>query len=117
MNLDGETNLKDRELALTTINEDQIGNFTGIIECFEPSANLEYWEANLLLKGNEQVKNCDIKNLLLRGCTLKNTEFATGICCYAGAETKIFMNSKKPERKVSRVMKMMNTLLLSVFAL
>jgi len=63
-----------------------------------------------------KIKSCNIKNLLLRGTTLKNIEFAFGICLYVGAETKIFMNSKKPPRKVSNLMKVMNKMLYTVFA-
>jgi magnesium-transporting ATPase (P-type) len=63
------------------------------------------------------VKACNIKNLLLRGCTLKNISHCYGICLYVGAQTKIFMNSKKPPRKVSALMQKMNKMLYTVFAL
>jgi magnesium-transporting ATPase (P-type) len=84
------------------------------VECFEANANLEQWEGNLRIGGT--AISCDIKNLLLRGCTLKNISHVIGVCCYVGNETKILKNMKKPERKTSKIFKIMNRLLLSVFA-
>lgn len=45
MNLDGETNLKERKLPFLI---DEIGDFSGRIECEEPNANLEHWDGNIL---------------------------------------------------------------------
>jgi magnesium-transporting ATPase (P-type) len=112
MNLDGESNLKDKNCA-SIIPQGQIESLFGSVECFEANANLEQWEGNLRIGGGKI--SCDIKNLLLRGCTLKNIDYAIGVCCYVGNETKILKNSKKPERKTSKIMKIMNRLLLSVF--
>jgi magnesium-transporting ATPase (P-type) len=56
-----------------------------------------------------------MKNLLLRGTVLKNTQYCYGICIYVGLETKIFKNATKPLRKISGVMRLMNKLLYSVF--
>jgi len=47
MNLDGETNLKDRELAVTTISEDELNHFNGQVVCDEPNASLDIWDGNL----------------------------------------------------------------------
>ena len=47
MNLDGETNLKDRELAVTTIKEHQLQNFRGQVVCDVPNESLESWDGNL----------------------------------------------------------------------
>jgi magnesium-transporting ATPase (P-type) len=60
--------------------------------------------------------NCNIKNTLLRGCTLKNTEYCFGVVVYVGSNTKIMKNSKKPPRKISNLMKLMNYMLYTVFA-
>ena len=40
-----------------------------------------------------------INELLLRGCTLKNSGFILGLVIYTGAETRIQMNSTAPPRK------------------
>jgi len=69
------------------------------------------------LRIKDKAISCDIRNLLLRGCFLKNTSYIIGVCCYVGNETKILKNMKKPERKISKIVKIMNTLFFSVFAL
>jgi magnesium-transporting ATPase (P-type) len=61
------------------------------------------------------VINVGVKNLLLRGCTLRNTDYVYGFIIYTGKEAKIMMNAKKPPTKVSNVMRMMNMMLYSVF--
>ena len=33
------------------------------------------------------------ENFVLRGCTLRNTEFIVGTVCYVGADTRIMRNS------------------------
>ena len=45
---------------------------------------------------------------------MRNTDFAVGLVIYAGAESKIMMNAKKPPTKVSNVLRMMNQMLYSV---
>ena len=57
-----------------------------------------------------------IKNMLLRGCFLRNIEYCVGLVIYVGDETKIMKNAKKPPKKVSAIMTMMNYMLYSVFA-
>jgi hypothetical protein len=47
MNLDGETNLKDRELCCTALNERKLPQFSGTILCDEANASLDVWEGNL----------------------------------------------------------------------
>ena len=42
----------------------------------------------------------DVANLLLRGCTLRNTEWVIGLVLFAGLDTKIFRNRVRAPRKV-----------------
>ena len=51
----------------------------------------------------------------MRGCKLRNTDYVLGFVVYTGVETKLMMNQRKPQPKVSNVMRMMNSLLYSVF--
>ena len=46
MNLDGETNLKDRELV-TKISEDKLDSFTGQVTCDVADSSLDHWDGNL----------------------------------------------------------------------
>lgn len=47
MNLDGETNLKDRELALTNSFGISLQEFNGTVICDEPDPSLDKWEGKL----------------------------------------------------------------------
>jgi magnesium-transporting ATPase (P-type) len=47
MNLDGETNLKERTLAFDNINERSLKNFNGRIECDMPNEDLDAWNGNI----------------------------------------------------------------------
>ena len=47
MNLDGETNLKDRELACSTVKDDKIVRFSGKVDLDTPNPNLDIWEGKL----------------------------------------------------------------------
>ena len=82
MNLDGETNLKDREVPVS-ITEEEICKFSGKVNCDTPNANLDLWEG-IFEDKDGQPKIASIKNLLLRGVTLKNIEYAYGVCLYVG---------------------------------
>lgn len=84
MNLDGETNLKERVLASSEINDTHIQRMEGYIHCDTPNESLDFWDGNIHCDLLSKVTNCGIKNLILRGCTLKNTEYCYGICLYTG---------------------------------
>ncbi|KGL81900.1 putative phospholipid-transporting ATPase VB, partial [Tinamus guttatus] len=49
-----------------------------------------------------------IESLLLRGCTIRNTEVAIGIVVYAGHETKAMLNNNGPRYKRSKIERRMN---------
>jgi len=46
---------------------------------------------------------------------LRNTDYILGFAVNTGKETKIMMNQKKAKTKISNVMRLMNTMLYSVF--
>ena len=120
MNLDGETNLKDKEMPINTVKEGNLTDFKGNVECDKPNASIDQWDATLHppTGGSSLIQRplaLNIKNLLLRGCTLKNTQYVYGVVIYTGMDTKIYKNSKKSTRKVSNLMKTMNKVLYSVF--
>ena len=116
MNLDGETNLKDREFVVSTVHEEHLERFSGRVTCDPPNSSLDVWEGKLSSGNLKTPRPCNIKNLLLRGCTLKNTPYCFGICLYVGKKSKIMMNQKKAPAKISNLMKTMNKMLYTVFA-
>ena len=106
-------------------------NLPGIkakVVCDRPNSNLEHWDGKLLHLINMntntaniiyttlggKIVNAGVKQLLLRGCFLKNTDSVYGMAIYTGHHTKIMMNAKHPPHKMSNVLKKMNELLYSV---
>jgi magnesium-transporting ATPase (P-type) len=56
----------------------------------------------------------DNDKILLRGCVLRNTEWAYGIVVFAGRDTKLMMNSGKAVFKRTSIEKLMNQLVVAV---
>lgn len=119
MNLDGETYLKNKMTFKEYVNskDDEILGLSAKVTCDEADDNLNTWSASIELYNSDKPNlNGKIDNLVLKGCTLKNTEYILGVAVYTGHSTKIMKNAKKPANKVSNVMKIMNILLYSLFA-
>jgi len=57
----------------------------------------------------------DAKNLLLRGCRLRNTEYTYGVVVYSGKQCKLMLNQQHQRAKFSHVEKRLNTYILSIF--
>ena len=117
MNLDGEVNLKEKNALEKTnllIDPDKFCESNFEIECDRPNISLNKWNCNFSLDNSEK-EPLSLKQLLLRGCTLENTEFIYGIVAYTGSESKIMLNSKQVPSKSSNVLRKMNQILYSVF--
>jgi magnesium-transporting ATPase (P-type) len=68
INLDGETNLKDKSAMLENFGEKKLVLLNGMIKSELPNENLEKWDG-LVMFTNQGLKplQADIKNLALRG--------------------------------------------------
>lgn len=75
--------------------------------------NSESYEEDIL-DSNLNFINLDYKNFLLRGCSLRNTDYIYGIAIYPGHLTKIMLNSINARSKNSRVTNVMNSQLMVV---
>uniref|UniRef100_A0A8C2WMS6 Phospholipid-transporting ATPase n=1 Tax=Cyclopterus lumpus TaxID=8103 RepID=A0A8C2WMS6_CYCLU len=108
--LDGETNLKQRQVVRSFFDLDcefDPLKFNGIIECEKPNNDLNRFRGYILHRsGSRDALYKD--NLLLRGCTVRNTEEAVGIVIYAGHETKAMLNNNGPRYKRSKLERQMN---------
>jgi hypothetical protein len=61
-----------------------------------PNEYLEQFSASVeIIERLDKLDSISIKNLALRSCRLKNTDFIIGIATYIGHDTKIFQNSKR----------------------
>ncbi|KAK6537759.1 hypothetical protein TWF694_010670 [Orbilia ellipsospora] len=120
-NLDGETNLKARHAlhcgaAIRHARDCERAKF--VIESEGPHANL--YTYNGLLKWDQidatdaskptvpMIEPISVNNLLLRGCSLRNTDWAIGVVIFTGSESKIMMNAGITPTKRSRIQRELN---------
>uniref|UniRef100_A0A3P9C158 Phospholipid-transporting ATPase n=1 Tax=Maylandia zebra TaxID=106582 RepID=A0A3P9C158_9CICH len=103
-NLDGETNLKQRT-AVSGHPEFEPESFNGILVCEKPNNNLNHFKG---YKPDKQKVGAGIESLLLRGCTVRNTDHAVGFVVYAGRETKSMLNNSGPRYKRSKLERRLN---------
>ncbi|GMY23532.1 phospholipid-transporting ATPase 1 [Fagus crenata] len=116
VNLDGESNLKTRYAKQETLykmpDKEKVG---GLIKCEKPNRNIYGFHANMEIDGKKL--SLGPSNIVLRGCELKNTEWALGVAVYAGLETKAMLNNSGAPSKRSRLETHMNIeiIILSLF--
>ena len=118
--LDGETTLKDKMAfdILNKLTEVEILNLNSKITCDEANDSLVNWDCNFEIFSDKKDLKTEIfgniKNLLLKGSTLRNTSYIIGIAIYTGHSCKVMKNAKDPKTKISKLMKTMNYLLFSI---
>ncbi|KAI1899548.1 hypothetical protein AGOR_G00062920 [Albula goreensis] len=108
--LDGETNLKQRQVVRSFIDQDcdfDPSQYNSIIECEKPNNDLNRFRGYIIHRSGRR-DGLYKENLLLRGCTVRNTEEAVGIVIYAGHETKAMLNNNGPRYKRSKLERQMN---------
>ncbi|KAF5909224.1 putative phospholipid-transporting ATPase IH isoform X1, partial [Clarias magur] len=115
--LDGESSHKtyyavqDTKAFNTEMEVDQL---QATIECEQPQPDLYKFvgRINIYLDRDEPIaRPLGSENLLLRGATLKNTEFIYAVAIYTGMETKMALNYQSKSQKRSAVEKSMNAYL------
>ncbi|TMS05803.1 putative phospholipid-transporting ATPase IM [Larimichthys crocea] len=115
--LDGETNLKVRQ-ALTITSDlgdiTKLMDFDGEVICEPPNNKLDKFTGTLFWRDNKYP--LDNEKMLLRGCVLRNTEWCFGLVIFAGLQTKLMQNCGKTSFKRTSIDKLMNTLVLWIFA-
>ena len=118
MNLDGETNLKEKMALEFTKDMRELDLPAILIEVAtdEPNLSLVKWNCNISMNGS-QWQPMTMNQLLLRGCQLRNTRRLYGLVIYTGQESKIMLNSKEARSKMSNVLKRMNKMLYTVYAM
>ncbi|CCD24270.1 aminophospholipid-translocating P4-type ATPase DNF1 NDAI_0C06110 [Naumovozyma dairenensis CBS 421] len=114
-NLDGESNLKVRQslkCSHTIRSSRDVTRTRFWLESEGPHANLYSYQGNLKWVDSKDgdLKNepVTINNMLLRGCTLRNTKWAMGLVVFTGDDTKIMLNSGATPTKKSRISRELN---------
>ncbi|KAM6930861.1 phospholipid-transporting ATPase ID-like [Xenentodon cancila] len=115
--LDGETNLKVRQALPVTgdLGEDveKLADFNGEVLCEAPNNRLDRFTGTLTYA--DQKYSLDNEKILLRGCTLRNTDWCFGLVLFAGPETKLMQNCGKSTFKRTSIDRLMNVLVLCIF--
>ncbi|KAK8579465.1 hypothetical protein V6N12_069790 [Hibiscus sabdariffa] len=131
-NLDGETNLKIRKALEKTwdyLTPEKACEFKGEVQCEQPNNSLYTFTGNLAI-GNQTLPLSPNQILLrvfsehlfsiisnvVKGCSLKNTDFIVGSVIFTGHETKVMMNSMNVPSKRSTLERKLDRLILALFS-
>lgn len=68
-----------------------------------PHENISKWVGALYFDGEDKPIPVGMNQFILRGCTLRNTDWIIGIVVFTGVETKIALNNKETAFKRSNV--------------
>ena len=119
-NLDGETNLKIKQSRTETVHlknaGDLIRGFSNArILSEQPNSSLYTYEGTL--KGFENGRDIPLspEQLLLRGATLRNTQWANGVVIFTGHETKLMRNATATPIKRTDVERIINLQIIALF--
>ncbi|MEQ2291993.1 Phospholipid-transporting ATPase ID, partial [Ameca splendens] len=83
------------------------------VRCEPPNNRLDKFKGTLTVNG--QNYGLDNDKILLRGCTLRNTEWCFGLVLFGGPDTKLMQNSGKTKFKRTSIDHLMNILVLCIF--
>ncbi|XP_004587525.2 phospholipid-transporting ATPase VB [Ochotona princeps] len=109
-NLDGETNLKQRRVVKGFAQQEvqfEPEHFHNTIVCEKPNNHLNKFKGYMEYPDKTRT-GFGSECLLLRGCTIRNTEVAVGIVIYTGHETKALLNNSGPRYKRSKIERRIN---------
>ncbi|KAM1521227.1 phospholipid-transporting ATPase 3-like isoform X2 [Malus sylvestris] len=116
-NLDGETNLKIRKALEKTWDystPEKASEFKGEVQCEQPNNSLYTYTGNLII--DKQTLPLSPNQILLRGCSLRNTEYIVATVIFTGHETKVMMNAMNVPSKRSTLERKLDKLILALFA-
>ncbi|KAK3240825.1 hypothetical protein CYMTET_49367 [Cymbomonas tetramitiformis] len=121
MNLDGETNLKIKsalECSGSDVEEDVV-KIQGELQCDPPNNALYSFTGKFKLTSpaTDKLQPLDANNVLLRGCSLRNTAEVIGVVVYAGHDTKVMMNSSEAPTKRSDIERKLDYVIIFMFGL
>ena len=126
-NIDGETNLKYRqsnnEIREILKEEKNLSDFKYVCVTKQPNEFIYQFSCTLYEYEGKHLKDksnyiiIDEKSFLLRGSTLRQTDYILGAVIYVGENTKSMLNSPNARSKHSTVEYIMNIQLITIFAL
>jgi len=85
-------------------------NYVAVVTCELPNASVHTFNGKLTLPptvGDERHTPMEVslsaENFLLRGAFLRNTEWAIGVACFTGPDTKLVKNSSAAPSRMSQL--------------
>ena len=127
-NLDGESNLKirrptDLRLAAPS-SRAEVASLTALLTCEPPNNDLHHFAGRIVAAppGDDgalapTTAPLTMAELLLRGCTLRNTACVLGVVVYAGPESRVQQNAAPPPRKLGSFDRFLNVQISLLLAL
>ena len=117
-NLDGETNLKTRqataELRNHFVTDEDYVRLNGKVLTAPPNEKIYEFDGTIKFSESDEVI-VERNGFVLRGCSVRQTEWLVGIVVYCGHDTKIMKNSPSARSKTSRMEDRMNNHIILVF--
>jgi phospholipid-transporting ATPase len=119
--LDGETNLKIKKVQKVInekfLEESHVHELNGHIHCENPNSAIYKFEGYMQLGMEGEKISLNSDYLLLRGMSIKNTEFVLGIVVFTGHDTKVMQNSASAKYKFSRLELLSNQSIFIIFTI
>ncbi|KAI9919792.1 hypothetical protein PsorP6_017386 [Peronosclerospora sorghi] len=123
--LDGETNLKLRHACDATLHVQtpaQVAALEGQLRCEQPNKVIGRFDGTLqVIAGTKAVETYPhpiaMKNVLLRGCQLRNTDWMYGLVVNTGPDTKIMQSATATRPKWSSINETVNRMIIWLFLL
>lgn len=104
-NIDGETNLKHKQANKKIMGQAKDildGTNCASVTCEEKNESIYTFQGKLTVPGDAPIP-LTADEMMLRGSSLRNTEWAIGIAVYTGHDTKVMMNQSEAPNKMSRI--------------
>ncbi|EGZ15099.1 hypothetical protein PHYSODRAFT_351482 [Phytophthora sojae] len=117
--LDGETNLKLRQAVAATMsslaNAAELALLRGVVKCEQPNPHINKFAGKVEVTVGDgcgvEVMPLSVKNVLLRGCNLRNTDWVFGLVLNTGNDTKIMQSASAAPSKWSDLMLHINRMI------
>lgn len=110
--LDGETNLKVRQALSCTFSQlsdpRALAQLPGRLFCEQPNHDVNNFSGRFEPHSGHAIP-IDLKNIVMRGCVIRNTPYIYGLVLNTGADTKIMQaGSHNPPTKISKILAIVN---------
>lgn len=120
-NIDGETDLKLKSSVPQVRSRFQdTTKLKGTFECDHPNDMIHVFNGAVTCYSNDDPRpetyGVNAKNIVLRGATVRNTDWIIGLVVYTGRDTKVMKKGGSVRSKLSKIEQTMNKCLMIIFS-